>query len=113
MTPLEVARTRQKEPNGVYSCLECGNCVKEGGWYYCKDDGKMLHPMMIDRISPLNCKRAIPKREEETNDDIQEIVSVLKSLIAVLSRDTLGPLMREKLLEKLRKLEAKHDRKER
>lgn len=47
---------------------------------------------------------------EESNDDIREIVSVLKLLMAVLPRDILGSLMREKILGKLRKLEAKHDR---
>ena len=112
MTPLEKARKRQQESNGIYTCFDCKNCVKVGGWWYCEDSGKMLHPMMLERVAPLNCERAVPKKEEETNDDIQEIVSVLKSLMAVLPRDILGPLMREKILKKFSKLEANKNGKE-
>ena len=59
-TPLEIARERQKK-NILRSCHDCKNCVKVGGWWYCEDSGKMLHPMMLERISDLKCSRAVLK----------------------------------------------------
>jgi len=67
MSPLEMARMRQREPNGIHSCLDCIKCVFENKWYYCEDSGKLLHPTMLVRYSDLNCKRAIPK--EKTHVD--------------------------------------------
>lgn len=65
MTPLEKARNRQQKKTIIHDCHDCKNCVKVGGWWCCEDSGKMLHPYMLDRISDLNCKRAIPKEVEE------------------------------------------------
>lgn len=62
MTPLEMARKRQREKI-LRNCFDCKNCVKVGGWWYCEDSGKMLHPMMLDRIGDLRCERAILKEE--------------------------------------------------
>lgn len=62
LTPLEKARRREKT---VYSCLECKKCVKVGGWWYCERSGKMLHPMMLERISPSTCKHAEKKEGSE------------------------------------------------
>lgn len=58
-TPLEIARERKSK---IYTCLDCENCVKVGGWFYCEDDGKMLHPYMIERTNSIKCDRA--KRRE-------------------------------------------------
>lgn len=63
MTPLEYARQREKE-NVLNSCYECKKCVKVGGWWYCEDSGKLLHPMKLERISPLRCDRAVRKEAE-------------------------------------------------
>ena len=65
MTPLEKARKRQQENNSIYTCHDCKNCVKVGGWWYCEDSGKMLHPMMLERTSPIVCKRSAPKEEAD------------------------------------------------
>lgn len=62
-TPLEIARERQQKKI-LRSCHDCRNCVKVGGWWYCEDSGKMLHPMMLERIGNLRCSRAIVKDSE-------------------------------------------------
>lgn len=62
LSPLEIARQRQREKR-LFSCHECENCVKVGGWWYCEDDGKMLHPMMLERFESFKCERAILKEE--------------------------------------------------
>lgn len=41
------------------------------------------------------------------NDEMRELISIVKSLIVAVSGDTIGYLMREKLLDRLRKLECK------
>lgn len=64
MTPLEYARQRQRE-NVLNSCHECQKCVKVGGWWYCEDSGKLLHPMMLERDGPLRCDRAVRKEASE------------------------------------------------
>lgn len=61
MTPLEMARARQQKKTVIFTCFDCKNCVKVGGWWYCEDSGKMLHPFMLERTNPLNCERGIPK----------------------------------------------------
>ena len=63
-TPLEIAlEKRQKKI--LHSCHDCRLSVKVGGAWYCRDSGKMLHPMMLDRISDLTCYRAILKEDAE------------------------------------------------
>ena len=61
-TPLEIARERERNKI-LRSCHDCRHCVKVMGWWYCEDSGKMLHPMMLERICPLRCSRAILKEE--------------------------------------------------
>ena len=64
MTPLEIARKRQKESGSVECCFDCANCVKVGGWWYCEDSGKMLHPLMLERTGcGTRCDRAVLKEE--------------------------------------------------
>ena len=55
-TPLEIAL---ENSDAVYSCLECENSIFVRHWWYCKVSGKLLHPMMLEHTSPLNCKNAI------------------------------------------------------
>lgn len=65
MTPLEKALARQ---NKVNYCDECENFLMVDGWAYCKDSGKMIHPIMCLRMQgtggAYNCTRAIKKRAE-------------------------------------------------
>lgn len=67
MTPLEIARKREadKAEKRLYSCHECKKCVKVGGWWYCEHSGKMLHPFMLERISPFHCVHADVKEKKE------------------------------------------------
>ena len=67
MTPLEKARKHQRENCSIYSCHDCKNCVKVGNWWYCEDSGKMLHPMMLERMCPIVCERAVPKEDSNEN----------------------------------------------
>ena len=61
-TSLEIAR--EMERNKILrNCHDCKNCVKVRGWWYCEDSGKMLHPMMLERVSPLRCSRAVLKED--------------------------------------------------
>ena len=62
LSPLQAARKRLEE-NVLNSCLECKKCVKVGGWWYCEDSEKLLHPMMLERVSPLRCERAVRKEK--------------------------------------------------
>lgn len=61
LTPLEKARQMQQE-NIIYSCHECKKCVKVGGWWYCEDSGKLLHPLMLERSGPMKCDKLVRKQ---------------------------------------------------
>lgn len=63
-TPLEKARQRIRDKT-LYSCLECMKCVKVGGWWYCEESGKLLHPMMLERTGPMRCENAVLKEENQ------------------------------------------------
>ena len=44
MTPLEAARQRQQ----YRTCPTCEDRVEIGGASYCRRDGKLLHPMLLE-----------------------------------------------------------------
>ena len=44
-TPLEKARRRHKEK----TCFTCEDRTVIGGASYCEKDGKMLHPMLLEK----------------------------------------------------------------
>lgn len=59
MTPLEKALS---DADKIDYCDQCANFIMVRGWGYCKDSGKLIHPMMVERgqgYGPARgCKRA-------------------------------------------------------
>lgn len=66
MTPLEKALERQGK---VMTCLDCENSIKVGGAWYCKANGKMLHPYCLECDGkPMKCEHAKLRVDGEAHD---------------------------------------------
>ena len=61
MTPLEKAMQRQREK----TCLTCNSRVEIGGVSYCKKDGKILHPMLLEYPGPCPIEQKNAKQRFE------------------------------------------------
>lgn len=59
-TPLERAQQRAQ----MKSCPDCEDRVEIRGASYCRKDGKLLHPMLLDRRYPLRCPDEIKEARE-------------------------------------------------
>lgn len=70
MTPLEYARYKASLPEPE-NCVDCANCVKVGGAYYCEVTGKLL----MERFMNIGRCMGVPSRfktknKEQTMDEL-------------------------------------------
>lgn len=88
-TPLEMALERQ-EAGEVWYCDECDYMVLVKGTAYCGIDGKLLHPMMFERVQGNGAACSCGKRRgaKEMGLSAQDLAR-------------LGPAARKQVLEKL------------
>lgn len=88
-TPLEMALERQ-EAGEVWYCDECEYMVLVKGTAYCGIDGKLLHPMMFERVQGNGAACSCGKRKgaKEMGLSAQDLAR-------------LGPAARKQVLEKL------------
>lgn len=49
MTPLEIARQRERDKDKIVYCDQCDKCVKFGNTFYCDESGKILLPYIFER----------------------------------------------------------------
>lgn len=88
-TPLEMALERQ-EAGEVWYCDECEYMVLVKGTAYCGIDGKLLHPMMFERVQGNGAACSCGKRKgaKDMGLSAQDLAR-------------LGPAARKQVLEKL------------
>lgn len=88
-TPLEMALERQ-EAGEVWYCDECEYMVLVKGTAYCGIDGKLLHPMMFERVQGNGAACSCGKRKgaKDMGLPAQDLAR-------------LGPAARKQVLEKL------------
>lgn len=88
-TPLEMALERQ-EAGEVWYCDECEYMVLVKGTAYCGIDGKLLHPMMFERVQGNGAACSCGKRKgaKDMGPSAQDLAR-------------LGPAARKQVLEKL------------
>jgi len=61
MTPLEIAKRRRR----MKTCLTCSDRIEINGVSYCEKDGKLIHPMLLDRNYQTECPDDIRRRNDE------------------------------------------------
>lgn len=110
MTPLEKALQR----HNTKSCLTCKDRAEIGGISYCQIDGKMIHPLLLNKHCYTRCPTEEQRggREVEINDR-NEVIRELQTEIENATypdrpRSFMFPLwLAEKVLELLKAQEPR------
>ena len=74
MTPLEKALQRQN----AKSCLTCKDRVEIGGIFYCQIDGKMIHPLLLNKQYYTRCPTDEQRGDGEVGMTVERMVELLE-----------------------------------